>query len=95
MSSLEPIVFRARTLKMHDTGFRPMNRSAYSFLKQDEGNPKKKYCSRGHCKYDQHSKKFLHRVKIHCKLHQAGLLMTAQVTVRNCQNCQWAQKCGR
>lgn len=76
MSSLEPIVFRARAFKVHDTGFRPMNRSAYSFLKQDEGNPKKKYCSRRHCKYDQHSKKFLHRVKIHCKLHQAVLFMT-------------------
>ena len=92
MSSLEPVVFRAQAFKMHDAGFRPMNRSAYSFLKQDEGNPKKKYYSGRHCKYDQHSKNFLHVVKIHCKLHQAALLMTARVSARNCQNCQWAQK---
>ena len=76
MSSLEPIVFRARAFKMYDTGFRPVNRSAYSFLKQNEGNPKKKYCSHRHCKYEQHSKKFLHGVKIHFKLHQVSLFVT-------------------
>lgn len=76
MGSLEPFVFRARASKMFDSGFRPMSRSSYSFLKQNEGNPKYKYCSNRSCKYDQHSEKFLHHVKIHFKPHQTGLLMT-------------------
>jgi len=61
---------------MCDTGFRPMNRSTYAFLKQNECNPKDKHCSRRSCKYDQHSEKFLHDVKIHCKPHRTGLVMT-------------------
>ena len=77
MGSLKPLVFRARAFKTYDTGFRPMSRSAYSFLKQNEGNPNNKHCSCRCCKYDQHSKKFLHHVKIHFKPHQTGLLMTA------------------
>jgi hypothetical protein len=76
MGSLEPLVFRARAFRMFDMGFRAMKRSAYAFLKQNECNPKNKYCSRRSRKYDQHSEKFLHYVKIHFKAHQTGLLMT-------------------
>ncbi|MGB8439580.1 MAG: hypothetical protein WCE26_09325, partial [Candidatus Acidiferrales bacterium] len=55
---------------MYETRFRPMNRSAYSFLKQNEGDPNNKHCSCRCCKYGQHSQKFLHHVKIHFKPHQ-------------------------
>ena len=74
MGSFEPLVFCARAFKTYDTAFRSTNRSAYSFLKQNEGNPKGNYCSGRSCKYDQHSKKFLNDEKIHFKPHRPVFL---------------------
>jgi hypothetical protein len=76
MGSLEPLIFSAQAFMRHDASFRPMNYPAYSFLKQNEGNPKDKHGAYKSGKYEQHSEKFPHRVEIHFKLHPAGLFMT-------------------
>lgn len=65
MRFLQPLVFSTQSLKRCDSGFRPMKRPVYHFIKQNEDDPKKKYCPHENSQHEQCSEKLLKRVEIH------------------------------